>query len=92
MTCGELYSVFKTEYPEITTVGKSTFFSVRPKNVLLASSTPHRTCHCKYHDNILLFLEALHKACDKTPTYSSAFPESSVCDSPTYTCLLLQYM
>ena len=63
-----------------------TFFSLRPKNVLLASSTPHSTCHCKYHDNIFLFLEALHKACDKIPTYSSAFPESLVCDSPTHAC------
>lgn len=53
ITCGELYSLLKLQNPDVK-VGKSIFFGLCLKNVLLVSSTPYSTCHCEYHGNIIL--------------------------------------
>ena len=87
LTCDELYKVFKQEYPELV-VGRSMFYSLRPVNVILSSNTPHSTCHCKYHENIILYLDALNKTSKRIPSYSSDFPDSVVCTSSTDSCYL----
>ena len=86
MTCGELYALFKAENPEIK-VGKSIFYGLRPKNVLLSSNTPHNTCNCKVHGNIFLYLEALHNSSKRIiPTYTQEFPNSLVCEDANHAC------
>ncbi len=60
MTVGEVYKEFKREHEKFQ-IGKSTFASLRPKHVLLNSQMPHNVCGCKYHNNMLLLVECLHK-------------------------------
>lgn len=86
MTCGELYALFKIENPEIK-VGKSIFFDLRPKNILLSSNITHSTCNCKVHGNIFLLMEALHKSSKKViPIYSQEFPSSVICEDAKHDC------
>ena len=86
LTLLELYAVFKAENPDIK-IGKSKFCSLRPKNVLLSSETPHNICLCTYHENIIMILEALHKYSQKMiPLYSSSFRDQMVCENATTSC------
>ena len=87
MTVGECYQMFKEEHPECT-VGISKFASLRPKNVLLSSDMPHNVCGCKYHNNIILMLESLHKKFPEiVPIYSSEFINQCVCDAENEDCM-----
>ena len=40
-------------------VGRSTFFSLRPKNILLLKDSPKDQSKCKTHENLILKLEAM---------------------------------
>ena len=42
-------------------IGKSTFSNLRPKYVLLTSQLPGNVCVCKYHENFINEVNALHK-------------------------------
>ena len=85
VTVNELYQLFKTQHPEVK-VSKSMFCDLRPQNVLLSSEIPHSTCHCKYHENIFLYLTALNKIYSNIPLYSSSFTESMVCKTTNDEC------
>ena len=87
MTVGEAFETFKEQNPEVT-IGKSKFASLRPMFVLLVSKMPHNTCGCKYHNNIILMLEALHRACQVIPLYSrNGFLQKCVCDVGNFECI-----
>ena len=85
MTLQELYALFKNDHPEVK-IGRTKFGQLRPINVLLSSSLPHNTCQCKYHENFILLLEALHKVSSKIPIYSSDFVGQMVCQTSTHHC------
>jgi hypothetical protein len=85
MTLAELYQLFKQEQPNLK-VSKTVFSNLRPPNVLLSKSMPHNTCYCKYHENIVLYLQALNKKSSTVPVYSVDFPNSVVCDKPDSSC------
>ena len=87
MTVGEAFETFKEQNPEVT-IGKSKFASLRPMFVLLVSKMPHNTCGCKYPNNIILMLEALHRACQVIPLYSrNGFLQKCVCDVGKFECM-----
>ena len=70
MTLSETFCCFKADHPQIN-IGKSKFAELRPKWVFLSSEMPHNVCGCRYHENVFLLLEALHrKYPDVVPLYS----------------------
>lgn len=81
----ELYALFKKQYPHIK-IGKSKFAEFRPKHVLLSSKLPHNVCMCKYHENFIMALEALHDAIPHIPKYSENFPSMLVCNTESEDC------
>ena len=83
----ETYALFGEEFPEAK-VGKSKFAELRPKHVCLSSKLPHNMCLCRYHENFIFGVDALHKACASFPRYSHDFPETLLCDSATRECWL----
>ena len=60
MTLSEAYCCFKADHPQIN-IGKSKFAELSPKWVFLSSQMPHNVCGCRYHENVFLLLEALHR-------------------------------
>lgn len=54
MTVSEALRKFYDDYPRIK-VGKSSFYSLRPRHVKLHS--PHDTCMCHIHENMSLVLQ-----------------------------------
>jgi len=87
MTVGETYESFKADHPECA-LGKSKFAALRPEHVLLTSKLPHNVCGCKYHNNIILLLEILHRRFPETvPVYSSDFLNICVCDYSNEDCM-----
>ncbi len=83
----ETYALFKRKYP-LAKVGSSKFAELRPRHVLLSSKLPHNVCLCKYHENFIFAVDALHKANPTFPTYTHSFPEALLCPSPTEECWL----
>ena len=53
MTVLDAFQEFDSRHPGL--VGRSTFHSLRPKNVKIVS--PHDTCLCIYHENMNLLLQ-----------------------------------
>ncbi len=60
LTLSESYKLFRTDYP-VANIGKSSFAALRPKHVLLVSNMPHNVSGCRYHNNVILLLETLHR-------------------------------
>lgn len=81
----ETYQLFKEEYPN-TKIGSSKFAELRPKNVLLSCKLPHNVCLCKYHENFILAVNALHKVHNSFPQYSNTFSDTMVCFPSTTEC------
>ena len=50
----DAFREFDTRFPGL--VERSTFYSLRPRNVKIAS--PHETCMCMYHENMHSLLKA----------------------------------
>ncbi|CAF1510324.1 unnamed protein product [Adineta ricciae] len=93
MTVSEALRKFYEDYPMIK-VGKSSFFSLRPRQVKL--HCPHDTCMCHVHENMSLALQAYNKYVQRK---SSGYPrlekitlsnliDSVVCDQPNDNCFL----
>ena len=60
----KLFSMFKTRYPS-TTVGFSSFCSLKPKRCVLAgASGTHAVCVCTIHQNTTLLITALNTSKD----------------------------
>lgn len=53
MTVLDAYRIFNERFPE--TVARSTFYTLRPREVKI--STPHDTCICIIHENMDLLLK-----------------------------------
>ena len=83
----ETYALFKKKYP-LAKVGSSKFAELRPKHVQLSNKLPHNVCLCKYHENFIFAVDALHKANPNFPTYTHNLPETLLCPSPTEECWL----
>ena len=73
---------------EKKSIGKSKFASLRPKEVQLSSCMPHNVCGCRYHNNVILLLEALHRRCPEIPLYSKeGFLSKVVCNIENDDCM-----
>lgn len=88
MTISEAYSLFKEEHPDVV-IGKSKFAELRPVHVLIVSKMPHNVCGCKYHNNIILLMESLHrKIPEMIPLYSrEELFKLCVCNTESEECL-----
>lgn len=85
VTVGEAYSLFVDENPG-TQIGKSSFYDLRPKHVLLSSEMPHNVCVCKYHANMDFLLSSI---CNQVGPFN--FPKTSeallFCDITDEACM-----
>ena len=85
MTVTEAYKLFREKYPG-ECIGKSNFADLRPKHVFLSSDLPVNVCTCRYHQNFMLFCEAMHKIQSDFPLYSHDLPPSLVCNENSDDC------
>ena len=76
----EPYIICKSENPS-RKIGKSTLPSLRPKYVL-----PRNVCVCKYHENFINAVNALHKVKSTIPKYDESFILNIVCGMATDEC------
>ena len=83
----EVFALFKEENPNLK-IGKSKFTDLRPCNVLLSNKLPHNVCLCKYRENFILAVNALHERCPELPSYMYELPEKLLCYPTTRQCWL----
>lgn len=86
MTVSEAYELFKKENPS-ETIGKSTFFKIRPRHVQLVSKMPHNMCVCVYHANFGFLLESCTKSIPSFPTDFEKFLKAVCCDIHNEYCM-----
>jgi len=86
MTVNKASKEFTRENP-LSKIGKLTFASLRPKQVLLNSDMPHNVCGCKYHSNMLRMIECLHRNID-VPQRLDEFIDLCVCNKLNESCAL----
>ena len=56
----EAFALYREEFGNTEfDIQRSTFCSLRPRNVLLLNDTPKDQCKCKTHENFFLMLEAM---------------------------------
>ena len=55
-------------------------------NVLLSADMPRDVCLCKYHENIKMPCESLHKEIDNFCLYSGSFAENFACNPESELC------
>lgn len=60
VTVNEAFEYFKELHPEIN-IGTSSFYILRPDEVLLVSDTPHNVCVCTQHSNYINLFDSLKK-------------------------------
>ena len=84
----ETYALFCKQHPQ--KIGKSKFAELRPKHVLLSSRLPHNVCLCKYHENIINAVNALHKVLPTMTMYTHDLPQTSLCSSENKKCWMNQ--
>ncbi|CAF0830692.1 unnamed protein product [Adineta steineri] len=62
LTIREAYQLFLTEYDNANTkLSLTSFYDLRPLDVLLQSHMSHRNCLCSYHENVNLLIKPLSK-------------------------------
>ena len=81
----EAYALFSQQHP--CSISFSKFCFLRPANVLLSSKMPRNVCLCKYHDNVNLLCDSIHKAFPAFPSNSSQLVDKLVCDSENEKCM-----
>ena len=88
MTISEAHRCFLADNIGVI-IGRSKFAELRPKWVLLSSEMPHNVCGCKYHANIILLLEALHRRYpNQIQLYTKeTFTARCVCDVDNEVCM-----
>jgi hypothetical protein len=74
MTISQAFESFRTEFPSVK-IGRSKFFSLRPKEV--KPESPHDVCVCIYHENIALLLK-VSESNDMCRTISSLFSRRGI--------------
>lgn len=82
---GESHQLFLDQPPN-NKLSLAKFYELRPKNVRCFADTPHRTCMCKYHSNVLYLLESLSKYIAEAANIKS-FIDFIVCDSSSIECV-----
>lgn len=85
MTVEEALEVFRKKYKD-ENIGKSKFYSLRPKNVIPMSGTPHTVCVCVTHANFIYAVDTLSRYCVDKQTHSSLM-ESICCDVKSEKCM-----
>ena len=65
----ETFALFVKEHPDIS-IGKSTLADLCPPHMSLSNKPTHNVCLCKYHENHIAAVDALHKAVPQFPEYS----------------------
>ena len=83
----EVIAMFTDEYPDVK-IGKSKFASLRPLHVQLSNKLPHNVCLCKYNENFILAINALHAHCPNIPNYNYELPGELLCRPATRDCWL----
>lgn len=81
----EVFALFTKEYPDVK-IRKSKFASLRPLHVQLSNKLPHNVCLCKYHENFILAINALHTHCPNIPKYNSKLPEQLLSSPASRDC------
>ena len=69
----EVFIMFTEEYRDVK-IRKNKFASLRPLHVQLSNKQPHNVCLCKYHENFILAINALHAHCPNIPNYNYELP------------------
>ena len=54
--------------------------------MLLTSQLPRNVCVCKYHENFINAVNALHRVKSAIPKYDESFPLNIVCDMASDEC------
>lgn len=85
MTIREAFAYFKDINPEIN-IGRSSFFNLRPTEVLPIADTPHNVCVCMHHTNYINLLEALNKCLPLPKNYKKVM-EMISCDITNEACM-----
>ena len=85
----EAYELFLVENQnQNLSLSVTSFNEVRPVNVLVQSSMPHRNCLCSYHENVNLLLKSLSKHINGVNLNSlQAFSSILVCDEENEECM-----
>lgn len=68
----ETHALFQSEF-EVLKIGKSKFSELRPEFVKVSSKLPHNVCLCRYHENFILAIKALHDVDSDFPKYTDTF-------------------
>ena len=69
-------------------MGRTTFAEIRPKHVVVKSSTAHHVCVCIYHENVNLLLNGLSKHINGSQcSILHSFTSVLVCDESNYDCM-----
>ena len=87
MSIGEAFEQFKDSHPDVT-IGKSTFFSLRPQHVLPLADTPHNVCVCKYHCNCINLIEAVSKHIPDFPKTHKELLTVIACNIDNENCMM----
>lgn len=90
MSLGEAYQLY-CEYnrDHNKKVGKSKFFELRPKNILVVARTPHNVCVCQIHSNFNNLCSSL-KCIRGFPSNSNALLDELCCDIHREKCMMEQ--
>ena len=83
---GESHQLFLEQHPGHH-LSLAKFYELRPKNVRCFVDTPHRTCMCKYHANVLFLLEILSKFMKEARSIKE-FVDFIVCDCSNINCVV----
>lgn len=86
MNITDAFYEFKRQNPQ-SKVGLSTFFSWRPKFVLLSSQTPHNVCVCKKHLNFSFLVEAIRTCTKQFPPSYKDLLNKVCCDKKKENCM-----
>lgn len=85
----EAYQLFLVENQNTTfSLSVTSFSELRPVNILVQSSMPHRNCLCSYHENVNLLLKSLSKHINGVDLNSlHAFSSILVCNEDNEECM-----
>lgn len=85
LTIREAYEYFKEINPEID-IGKSSFYNLRPTEVLPIADTPHNVCVCTQHANYINLFKSLKKFLP-LPENHKKLMEMISCDITNEACM-----
>lgn len=87
VTLHEAYALYCEESGDRKKVGKTTFFSLKPPNIMLVGDTPHNVCVCQSHANVDFLCTALKPLCGFPPN-RVALLQQMCCDINNENCMI----